>query len=222
MSLYDIFLENTGKSCYKWNHYFPIYERYLAPFCNQSVTLIEIGVFYGGSLPVWKKFLGPLATIVGIDINEACKHFEEKDCHIRIGDQANPEFLKQVVLEFGPPDIVIDDGGHIQDQIMTTFSFLYPLLNNNSVYIVEDLHTSYWENYGGGLHNQGSFIEKCKGMVDMLNATYYMESDKVPWFTKNTWSIAFYDSMVVIEKKKHKPYYPIAVPPLPNNATKKD
>lgn len=217
MGLFDIFLANTGHECHKWEHYFPIYEQHLGRFRNQSILLFEIGVFHGGSLPIWKKWLGPLATIVGIDVNPECKAYESQDGHIRIGNQADHDFLKKVLVEFGTPDIVIDDGSHKQADMTASFCFLYPFLNNNGVYLIEDMHACYWKEYGGGLKSPDSFMEKCKELIDALHGWYYMEEKKLPYITKNTWSISFYDSVTVIEKKRRTKPRPI-VSPKPDDA----
>lgn len=203
MGLYPMFLENTGKICHKWLHYFPIYEHHLSRFCNLSVTLFEIGVFKGGSLNLWKEYLGAMATIVGLDINPECRKHEQTACHVRIGKQADANFLKSVLDEFGNPDIIIDDGSHMQKDMTDTFEFIYPFLNNNGVYIVEDVHTCYWEKYSGGLRKTDTFIEKAKDMVDNLNAWHFMNPDAIPGFCNSTWSVSFYDSVVVFEKRKH-------------------
>lgn len=54
----------------KWAHYFPIYERHFSWYVNKSLTFLEIGVARGGSLQMWQRYFGPLAKIVGIDIQE--------------------------------------------------------------------------------------------------------------------------------------------------------
>lgn len=208
MSLYQIFLQNNDRIIHKWPHYFPIYERYFNNFINKSIIFFEFGVYKGGSIQMWKKYFGPYATIVGIDINPSCKSYEEKNCHVRIGDQSDKTFLKSLINEFGKPDIVLDDASHKQIDMYNTFSELYPLLNNNGVYMVEDTHTCYWENFGGGLHKKDNFIEKAKELVDTLNAYHFMKDDKIPVFTRETYSISFYDSIVVFEKMLHgKPYH---------------
>ena len=115
------------------------------------MTFIEIGVAEGGSLQLWKRHLGPFAQIVGIDVNPACKAVEEDQIAIRIGDEGDVDFLRRIVDEFGPPDVVLDDGSHKMHHISTSFGFLCPRLSKNGVYMVEDLHTAYWDEYGGGL-----------------------------------------------------------------------
>ncbi len=220
MSLYQIYLDHAGNECHKWNHYFPVYETHLARFRNQSILLLEIGVFHGGSLPIWKKWLGPLATVVGIDINPDCAALATPDYQVRIGNQSDPEFLKAIVTEFGQPSIVIDDGSHKQDDMLTSFAVLFPYLVNNGVYLVEDTHACYWPKFGGGLKIPASFIEKSKDMVDALHAWYYTSADKIPWLTKNLWSVSFYDSIVVFEKKAHgAPRYVISPKPAPSEAS---
>ena len=71
--LHNYFLNNSGKLLHKWMHYFDIYERHLERFRNTAPIMLEIGVSGGGSLAMWKDYLGPEAKIVGIDIDPACK-----------------------------------------------------------------------------------------------------------------------------------------------------
>ncbi|MDE3016006.1 MAG: class I SAM-dependent methyltransferase, partial [Pseudomonadota bacterium] len=173
MSLWDDFLTNQDDlRINKWAHYFPIYERHLQRFRNLDVTLLEIGVNHGGSLKLWKRFLGPYAKIVGIDINPQCVKAEEEQIQIRIGSQSDGAFLDGLLDEIGIPDIVIDDGSHVMKDVNVTFDYLYPKLLKNSVYLVEDLHTAYWEEYGGGAGKPDSFIERCKHFIDVLNADH--------------------------------------------------
>lgn len=202
MSLYAEFLNNTGNRCYKWLHYFPIYEKYFSRLTNQDCNVLEIGVSHGGSLMLWKKYLGHRSRIVGIDINENCTKYADAnfDIHVRIGDQENLSFLEDIVKEFGMFDIIIDDGGHKMSQISTSFKFLYPYLNKNGFYLVEDLHTCYWAEYGGSANNPNTFINISKNIIDELNADH--SRGKVPKtsFSKDTYGIYFHDSIIVFEK----------------------
>ena len=94
MSLWSEFLTHEGRPVYKWTHYLPIYQRHFAAFVNRPITFIEIGVWKGGSLQLWKRYFGPFAQIVGIDIDPACKAMEEDQVAVRIGDQSDPAFLQ--------------------------------------------------------------------------------------------------------------------------------
>jgi hypothetical protein len=211
--LYADFLKNDKRRMLKALHYFPAYERHFQKFVNQTVTFLEIGVCEGGSLQMWRRYFGPLATIIGIDIVEGAM-FEEDQIHVRIGHQSDPQFLKSILEEFGRPDIVLDDGSHKMADIKATFEFLYPFVSKNGVYMVEDLHTAYWERYGGGLGKKESFIEYTKRKIDELNA--YNIPKSIPTdFTKNTYSIHIYDSLVVFEKTANRKHCQnVFVPPL--------
>lgn len=200
MNLYQDFLTNDDRLIHKWLHYFPIYEKHLTEWRNKTITVLEIGVFKGGSLQMWKRFFGPMATIVGIDINPECKKFEEDSIHIRIGDQSDTEFLSELVEEFGEFDIVIDDGSHQMEHIQKTFNYLYPRISKNGIYIVEDLHTAYWEEFGGGIKNEAGFINSCKKMIDDLNADHSRGEIKPNFITRCTFGISFYDSVVVFQR----------------------
>lgn len=195
---WTLFPQHRGRICEKWKHYFPIYERHFSSFRTSLCTVLEIGVGQGGSLQLWKKYFGPLAQIIGIDINERCREFEEEQIRVRIGDQSDEKFLASVLNEIGPPDIVIDDGSHMQAHVRTSFDFLYPRLSNTGVYLVEDLHAAYWPEFG-----PGSFIEHTKGLIDKLNAHHARGAVGPDNFTYTTDAIHVYDSVVVFEKWPH-------------------
>jgi len=205
MGLWHQFLTNDQKIIHKTKHYFPIYERHFQSFVNKSLTFIEIGCGEGGSLQMWKRYFGPYARIVGVDIDPSCEAFEEDQIQIRIGPQQNPDFLQSLIDELGKPDIVLDDGSHIMSDVSSSFAFLYPHLSQNGVYMVEDLGTAYWEEYEGGLRTPGSFIEISKRLIDELNADY--TNGRVPPtdFTRSTLSIHFYDGAIVFERGSHTP-----------------
>lgn len=200
MNLWADFLTNDGRLIHKWKHYFPIYERHFRDFVYEPVTMLEIGCGLGGSLQMWKRYFGPHATIVGIDIVPECKTYEEDQIEVRIGPQQDTDFLQALIDEFGPPDIVLDDGSHMMSHMVKTFEYLYPRISRNGVYMVEDLHTAYWEEYEGGFRRLGTFIERCKPLLDELNADHTRGVLPPTEFTKNTLAMHFYDSVAVFER----------------------
>jgi hypothetical protein len=199
MALYGEFLDNQFRRTHKWHQYFPVYERHFERFRNRHLTVLEIGVGEGGSVQCWRRYFGPFAIIVGIDINPLCRQVEEPQIHIRIGSQDDTEFLDSILAEFGDPDIVIDDGSHIQQHINATFNFLYPRVVKNGIYLVEDLHAAYWDDHGGGLRGKDSFIEHAKNCVDELHAEYTRGALARSRIGDRTTSVHFYDSIVVFE-----------------------
>jgi FtsJ-like methyltransferase len=200
MTLWSDFLNHDKRIIHKWKHYFPIYERHFKEFVCKPVTFIEIGCGLGGSLQMWKRYFGPHARIIGIDINPECKKFEEDQVEVFIGQQQDHQFLQSVLDKVGIPDIVLDDGSHKMSHVTETFQFLYPQMLKNGVYMVEDLHTAYWDEYEGGLRKPSTFIELCKNLIDELNADHTRGALPQTEFTRTTAGIHFYDSIVVFER----------------------
>jgi 23S rRNA U2552 (ribose-2'-O)-methylase RlmE/FtsJ len=196
------FETNEDRLIHKWMHYFDVYHTYFDRFRGRDIVVVEIGVFHGGSLQMWRDYFGPRARIWGVDIDSRCKAFEGPRITIVLGDQGDRDFLRRLAETVGPVDILIDDGGHTMDQQIATFEELYSLVKVDGIYLVEDTHTSYWpEEYGGGYRTPGTFMEYAKGLVDKLNAWHSRTPDLVvDDFTSTTRAIHFYDSIVVFEK----------------------
>ncbi|RLV49691.1 class I SAM-dependent methyltransferase [Nocardioides mangrovicus] len=201
------FRRHEGRLVHKWIHYFEIYDRHFSRFRGQDVTIVEFGVSHGGSLQMWRDYFGPRARIYGIDIDPRCEAFgDDAGTTVFIGDQADKTFLKDIAAKIGPVDVLIEDGGHRPEQQIATFQVFYPRVRAGGVFLIEDLHTSYWPGYDGGLHRPGTFMEFAKGKTDQLNAWHSQQDDfAVSRFTRTTRSMHFYDSIVVFEKGKVAP-----------------
>lgn len=149
MDIFEALKNRKRGAILKHSHFFAIYESQFSSIQDEPVKILEIGVYNGGSLYMWRKYFPNAELLVGIDIDPYCKRWEDKEenIFIEIGDQVNKEFLLEVNKKYGPFDIIIDDGGHENNQIITTFQVLFPLLKNNGYYVVEDTYHSYWPNY---------------------------------------------------------------------------
>jgi hypothetical protein len=154
----------TDKSSLRHN-YCNHYENHLHEWRNKKFNLLEIGVLNGSSLKLWKSYF-PHAEITGIDINPECKKYEEEKISVRIGDQTDTAFLASIVKE-KKYDIIIDDGSHIWDHLVKSFEFLFPHLNENGLYCMEDLLDCYDPSHAGiaGL-NAINFL---KNTIDNVN-----------------------------------------------------
>jgi hypothetical protein len=203
------YLENNsdGRVVNRWRHYFEVYHRHFARFRGQCLTMIEIGVFNGGSLRMWRDYFGPQATIVGVDVNPECNRFSEPGIDIVIGDQADRAFLRSLADRYPDFAVLIDDGGHRMHQQIATFEELYPRLRADGVYLCEDTHTSYMPVFGGGYRQPHTFIETVKPLIDRLNAFHSSDHSQLAPddFTRTTDSMHFYDSVLVIEKRPRAP-----------------
>lgn len=200
--LHKYFLNNASKRLHKWVHYFDIYERHFARFRGKSPVIIEIGVFGGGSLAMWKEYFGPGCKIVGIDINPECKEHEGEGIEVFIGSQDDPAVIESIFAKYPQVDIVLDDGSHLMQHMIRSFELMYDRVNPNGVYMVEDTHTCYWKEYEGGLGREGSFMEFVKHKLDEINAVHSKGALPVSEFTRSTDCIACYDSIVVFERRR--------------------
>ena len=203
----EYFFNNRGRLIHKWHHYFEIYHRHFARFRGRSPVIVEIGVFHGGSLQMWRNYFGPGARIIGIDIDPRCRRFEDESTTILIGDQSDRRFLAEVRERLPQIDILIDDGGHTMTQQITTFDELYPHIQPEGIYLCEDIHTSLMEEYGGGYRREGTFLEYSKALVDRLYGWHSREPNRLTAddMTRTTFALHFYDSVLVMEKRPMKP-----------------
>ncbi len=151
---------------------------------------------------MWREYFGRRAKIYGVDVDPRCKQSEGWRTKVFIGDQENRDFLRSIAGKIGPIDVLIEDGGHTMGQQIATFEEMYPKVKENGVFLIEDLHTSYWKSYGGGYRKPGTFLEYAKALIDQLNAWHSREPELVvDEFTRTTRSMHFYDSIIVFEKE---------------------
>lgn len=189
----------TGPGIWKWLHYFEVYDRHLAKFRGGPVTVVEIGVFSGGSMPMWRKYFGDQCQIHGVDIQPDCKSYENEHTKIHIGDQADRGFWKRFREDVGGIDVLIDDGGHTPEQQMVTLEETLPFMKPGGVFICEDVHgfRNPFANYVGSLScGLNAFISDGDDRILGARATP---------FQKAIHSIHMYPYMAVIEKHNHPP-----------------
>ena len=208
----ELFFANQGPIVHKWLHYLPIYDKILAPYVGSKVKMLEIGVFMGGSLGLWRKFLGIEAVIFGIDINPACAARDGEFASVRIGSQADAGFLRSVVAEMGGIDVVLDDGSHLASHQRASFEVLFPLLSEGGLYVIEDMHTAYWPAYEGGLKRTGTAIELLKDKIDEIHKHYFKHGLNNNNSMPDIESIQFFDSIAVVSKRKQHPRFHVQVP----------
>lgn len=174
-TLRQLYIEHEGKVSDKWGLYLSEYDRLLSIYRKKAITFFEIGVQNGGSLEIWSKYF-PLATqLVGCDINQLCSKlkYENPRISLVIGD-ANLDVTESEVLSHSSSfDIIIDDGSHLSGDIINSFSRYFPVLNENGIFIAEDLHCSYWKEYEGGVYNPFSSIAFFKRLADIVNYEHW-------------------------------------------------
>lgn len=203
----------TNKRSNKWSNYFEIYHRHFDKFLNQQINLLEIGIDQGGSLELWHEYFKDQCNLFAIDINPYVLTLEfDFAVDITIGDQTDYQFWTNYINNYPKFDIVIDDGGHTMTDQLTTLIHIFPHLNDGGILLVEDTHTSYWSAWGGGINNPNTFIERSKSLIDLLHQQHIQDMQpnaQLNNIFKDLFSISFYDSVVVFEKKIHQLNSPV-------------
>ncbi len=181
----------------KYFNYFPIYDSLLKKFRNKKIKFVEIGVFSGGSLFMWRNFFGKKAKIIGIDLNPDIKRFKKYGFDILIGDQSSEQFWKRFFKKYGKVDVVLDDGGHTNYQQIKTVNCCVPNIKDGGILITEDVHTSYikdkWYN-----PSKYSFINYNKKLIDDINSRYPGLKKHKFSLSKYIYSIQNFESITVL------------------------
>ena len=188
-----------------WAHrYSPHYEWLLEPFKDKPIRLLEIGVGDGKSIRVWLEyFTHPHVQIIGVDKDPVMTSYD-RFTFVQ-ADQTSPLAL-QALLD-GPYDIIIDDGCHNTQGIMTSFETLWPFVKPGGFYVIEDLRCSYMPGYEiPGWPSQMYFI---KQLLDDINSqtNYKPAPDTVCNYPNGTDSgrridwLRFSEELAIIKKK---------------------
>lgn len=209
---------DSGKSS-NWHNYTEIYSYYFGPIKDKNLKFLEIGINKGSGVKLWENYFQN-AELHFIDISFNHVEYFSKKSHYHIADQANPSDLLQVMHKTdGKFDIIIDDGGHTMAQQIISFSTLFPYLNSGGIYIIEDLHTSYWQFYGGSgtiTHpkaGSNTTIQFLKNLIDDVNfvgartcsANHKINLNSIKHelsiYREQIFSMHFYDSICIIIKR---------------------
>ena len=172
--LTDIF-SGLEKSSDKWALYLRVYESLFAPFRDRALSILEIGVQNGGFTEVLAAYFSNAECIVGCDIDEKCGLLEFSDPRISlvVGDASDSATIGRVAEISDSFGIVIDDGSHTSKDIIATFCRVFPMLREDGVYVVEDVHCSYWFDYEGGVAHPYSSMSFFKLLTDVVNYEHW-------------------------------------------------
>jgi hypothetical protein len=216
-SLRSLFEQHEGKVADKWSLYLDVYDRVLAPYRDRPITFVEVGVQNGGSLEIWAKYFASARFLIGCDIDPACAAlaFDDPRISIVIGPVNSPPAYREI-LSRGPIDVFIDDGSHRSHDIINSFCNYFRNVRPGGIYIIEDLHCAYFRDWGGGLRAPTGAMGFLRLLVDGLHHSYWkdeasFEAQVAPYLppgrqadvtlTADIGSIAFFDSICVIEKR---------------------
>ncbi|SEG45265.1 class I SAM-dependent methyltransferase [Billgrantia desiderata] len=219
-SLESLYLhKKEGKISDKWRSYLKIYNKLLSSYRKSNITLFEIGIQNGGSLEIWQDYFPNAKKIVGCDINEKCSELVYKGENIEVvtGDAKNANTYDKIVSISNSFDIVFDDGSHDSVDCIKNFVKYFPHVKREGVFIVEDVHCSYWKEFSGGLYHPFSTMSFFKDLLDVLNFEHWgVELDIKEYLEKyndaiedenfyqslfDIQSIEFFNSVIAIKKR---------------------
>lgn len=217
LSIEQIHKQKTGKVSDKWASYLPIYDELFEKFRTQNLNLLEIGVQNGGSLETWKTFFSSANVLIGCDIDEKCGslQYDESRIHVVVGDANQAGTVNKITEICNNFDIIIDDGSHTSNDILNSFFIYFSMLKPGGIFVIEDTHTLYMNDWGGGILNDFSPYSFFKKLIDVINIQFwgnelpidvyfrtFFPLGQMPDFIKEGWvdSIEFRNSIIVIKK----------------------
>jgi hypothetical protein len=216
LTLDEIFSKNNTDKGPSFHNYSRQYQELLSKYRTDSLKYLEIGVLNGGSIASMREVFPNATCILGLDINPNCKQFEDssKNIFVEIGNATNSTFISEITKKYGTFDIILDDGSHRNDDVIVTFEMLFPLLNDNGLYIVEDTicfkssnylnrqypdHLSYFFRYTPFL-NQWRF-DSTQGTKDHCVDPFKIQKKSANVFEQSIDKIEYGCSYIAIHKK---------------------
>lgn len=218
-NLAELYASHQGKVSDKWTVYLNVYEELFRSYRSSRLRLLEIGIQNGGSLEIWSRYFRNATVLVGCDINVACTQLKYGDprIHVVVADANTDEAERAIAGHSSRFDLIIDDGSHRSSDIIRSFVRYFPRLAQGGIFVVEDLHCSYWQEFEGGLVDPWSSMSFLKRLADVINhehwGTLYRRAEVLCSFENRygaaldeenlaqIHSIEFYNSVCVIRKR---------------------
>ncbi len=146
-----------------YHTYSPEYFRLLSPLRHKVRKMLEIGIgnktlmqplcgddyVEGASIRAWREFF-PHATVFGVDIL-ANVLFESERIKTYQMDQSSPEDIHRCLTQMRADareafcfDVIVDDGSHRPEHMITSIRELERYLSNGGIYIIEDIRTEFF------------------------------------------------------------------------------
>ena len=138
----DIYGTDKAKDHPLGHRYTDHYSPYLEPVRDKVTRVLEIGVWHGQSLKMWRTYF-PNATVVGFDIDLSRFGDDLDRIELVQGDQSDPVALMQL-RERGPFDLIVEDGDHVPAHQLLAFEVLFPAVKPGGIYVCEDMQTQFF------------------------------------------------------------------------------
>jgi hypothetical protein len=186
------------------NYFTLIYDEILSPLKFECKNFMEIGIYDGGSIKLWRDYFIN-ANIIALEYNLPYSlQFFSGDSKERIefvnADQSKEEDLLNVANRFRNIDVILDDGSHIQKDQQISFGILFESVKPGGIYIIEDLHTSFvakkrnkYEHYFGDAdHTTLDFLIDYK--KNKKFTSIYLNENQINYLNEWVDSVEIYNS----------------------------
>ena len=137
---------DKGTTFFHSHGFIEFYDDIFNHYKGKKVNILEIGVDEGASLLMYNAFFDGECNIFAIDIEDKTK-YDSENVKTFIVNQGSKEEIEEFKKKIGDIkfDIILDDGSHFVEDQVVSFYYLNDLLNEDGVYIIEDLHTFVWD-----------------------------------------------------------------------------
>ena len=219
MTLRELYASHQGKVSDKWALYLDVYDRWFSPWRDRELTLVEVGVQNGGSLEIWSRYFARARRLVGCDIDPRCGalRYDDPRVSVVVGPVNSEPAHRAIIERTGPAiDIFIDDGSHRSPDIIASFCNYFRHVSPGGLYVIEDLHCSYFPHWNGGVDRADSSMAFLKSLADVVNRAHWtgqrgLESVFAPFFPpevridprilEDVFTVTFADSVCIVEKR---------------------
>lgn len=182
-----------------WHFIRDLYPLYFEPIRQDLKTIVELGVWKGGSVKAFHDYF-PNTHVIGVDIDlticAACGLPDPvKFPRITLveGNQGDSKDMDVLGKKYGPFPVIIDDAGHKYSQQVTSFEALWPHVSPGGLYFVEDV---FYKSRGYAQLLLNHFKEMLDPDYFLNPGPYYKEKDN----KKELSGISFYQGLIVIRK----------------------
>lgn len=222
MTLDELALHHGTDKASTGHDYCRTYARYFDPRRDQVRRVLELGVWRGASLRMWRDYF-PNACIFGVDTHPFSADALMASIGPRITllkrDASDPEVLRDLA-QSGPWDLIVDDASHRTEDQARAARALIPALDFGGVYAIEDFCCAYWAEYQ--TNRTGHPVE---GAMDDMMRRLLLESidgvnkrglrahgqrraqacfdcyDDIEWFDQQIEAMHVHNSLILFERR---------------------
>ena len=148
MSLIEL-VDNSRTDKQTAHSYLPVYEELLQKKKLSAKSVLEIGIYYGGSIKLWKDYFtnAKVYAVELFDLRHVWDVLQHDDRIVLYTstDAYDPQFVKTKLADQGLRfDMILDDGPHTLESMKACIQLYLPLLADDGILIIEDIQSMDW------------------------------------------------------------------------------